>query len=611
MRIRALSINAELPIENFEATDLADRVVIAGPNGVGKTRLKDKIIGMIRNPVPGDNGHLEIDATNQDELNIFGVKTISTRNQDHCDRLRQLIQKSRRRKNISSSIVHIESNRSVENYNLLPYQWNMPDPDDEELGWDISSNSLNSRWNDTQGAIFRKLISLRTKLGEKALAAGGDGKDITISGFRNPMEPFEEAFSQLLHPKSLVEPDLANQQLKFTASGISAPLPVSALSSGEKEVVRIVFDIIMRAPKDSIFVIDEPELHLHPELLLKLVKTLETIGKNNQFIFFSHSPDIISASIDDTVIFMRPPNGGRNQAILANRDNEAVQGLKMLGQSIGVISLGKKVILIEGQDASLDKKLYTQILPAKNRDFVLLPSGGVGTISRFEAVQKSILDQSIWGVDFFVLCDGDTKGPRSNDENLAHSRFRRLPKYHIENYFLDPITLFETLKKLGHPSVGNMTVETIADEIRGLAKNQIGYAVALFVTDYIREQPGHVTLVPSNCNGMTEENLVSAMIAEAVTTSKRTQRILSEVDITKLTKDWYRKIEASINEENLDWHRWIPGRLILRPYLSRVEVKDWIFKKAYIELASNQTVNPFSEIENIFEEFRTIGESSN
>ena len=55
------------------------------------------------------------------------------------------------------------------------------------------------------------------------------------------------------------------------------------LSSGEREVVVLTFDILTQNPSDCIILIDEPEVHLHPELTFRLVKVLKSIGKRNQF----------------------------------------------------------------------------------------------------------------------------------------------------------------------------------------------------------------------------------------------------------------------------------------------------------------------------------------
>src|SRR4029077_17843354 len=105
------------------------------------------------------------------------------------------------------------------------------------------------------------------------------------------------------------------------------------LSSGEKEVMNIVFDFLLRGPKDCVIVFDEPELHLHPELSYKLLQTLSRSGERNQFIFATHSPEIISASLENTVIFVKPPSGDDNQPKDIHRDDKPTQPPPTLGQT--------------------------------------------------------------------------------------------------------------------------------------------------------------------------------------------------------------------------------------------------------------------------------------
>ena len=105
-------------------------------------------------------------------------------------------------------------------------------------------------------------------------------------------------------------------------------------------MVNIVFDFILRSPSDCIVIFDEPELHLHPELSYKLIQTLKSAGQRNQFIFCTHSADIISASLDNSVVFITPPRADlSNQAVVVREDDETHQALKLIGQSIGIVAL--------------------------------------------------------------------------------------------------------------------------------------------------------------------------------------------------------------------------------------------------------------------------------
>jgi AAA domain, putative AbiEii toxin, Type IV TA system len=604
VRITGICVTNVPPIVYFDADDLSNRVVVAGANGVGKTRLKQQLLTIVQNMSPNPTSYVTVEATSDEEKSAWGNGTISTKDSDGCQKLRAIIQANRRRNKLKSSVVHIESNRSFFQPQNFGFSFDFPDPDEDELGWNHMYQPLASRWQETQNAIFKKVLATRNGLGSKAMQLREEGKSSMSLHFDDPLNPYAEAFLSLLAPKTLAKPDLAGQRLRYNFG--SGELYLDELSSGEIEVVRITFDILLRSPNDCVFVIDEPELHLHPELLQRLVRTLEKIGTNNQFIFFSHSPDIISSSIDDTVIFMRPPKEKENQAVRATRNEDAVEGLRLLGQSIGVIALGKKVVVIEGTNSSVDKKTYSSVLGEKFNDFVLLPSGGVGTLTRFESLRKSILDQSLWGVDFFMLRDGDAQSALVEEETDKQSRLRRLPRYHIENYFLEPTLVARVFADLGCPDSGFCQSESIKKLIEDLALDHVGYAVALIVERYINVKPGMTNLIPAHSNAMDARTLSSEMCKLAQEYKEKMHRILSDEDITKITNEWHSRIASSIKAGSNEWHQWIPGKPVVKKLINLAGVKDWTFKTKYLQLSSQGDHVAFSEIKNIFGDFSEI-----
>lgn len=90
--------------------------------------------------------------------------------------------------------------------------------------------------------------------------------------FPDLLEKFTEAFAKLLPGKTLEPFEEQSQTIRYRTE--DTVLPLTSLSSGEKEVVTIVFDFLLRDPRDCIIVFDEPELHLHPELSYRLLRTL-------------------------------------------------------------------------------------------------------------------------------------------------------------------------------------------------------------------------------------------------------------------------------------------------------------------------------------------------
>ena len=82
------------------------------------------------------------------------------------------------------------------------------------------------------------------------------------------------------------------------------------LSSGEKQLFLRTLSIKMLEPKNSIILIDEPELSLHPKWQQRIIEVYKKIGENNQIIIATHSPHILgSVSSENIFILYRNENG--------------------------------------------------------------------------------------------------------------------------------------------------------------------------------------------------------------------------------------------------------------------------------------------------------------
>lgn len=85
---------------------------------------------------------------------------------------------------------------------------------------------------------------------------------------------------------------------------------INDLSSGEKQLFLRTLSIKMLGPKNSIILIDEPELSLHPKWQQRIIEVYKKIGENNQIIIATHSPHILgSVSSENIFILYRDENG--------------------------------------------------------------------------------------------------------------------------------------------------------------------------------------------------------------------------------------------------------------------------------------------------------------
>ncbi|NEP09015.1 MAG: AAA family ATPase [Symploca sp. SIO2C1] len=76
---------------------------------------------------------------------------------------------------------------------------------------------------------------------------------------------------------------------------------ISEMSGGERAIFPILMDFASLNIHNSIILIDELELHLHPPMQQALLRALPELGKNNQFIITTHS-DYIEQLVPEAYI---------------------------------------------------------------------------------------------------------------------------------------------------------------------------------------------------------------------------------------------------------------------------------------------------------------------
>jgi len=77
------------------------------------------------------------------------------------------------------------------------------------------------------------------------------------------------------------------------------------LSSGEKQILIILLNILLQENQPFIVLMDEPEISLHLTWQFDLIRMIRTLNKNCQLIIATHSPAIISKGFKDKVIDMK------------------------------------------------------------------------------------------------------------------------------------------------------------------------------------------------------------------------------------------------------------------------------------------------------------------
>lgn len=86
---------------------------------------------------------------------------------------------------------------------------------------------------------------------------------------------------------------------------------INELSSGEKQLFLRTLAIKMLNPENSIILIDEPELSLHPKWQQRIVDVYRKIGENNQIIIATHSPHILGSVKKENIMLLDKDDEGK------------------------------------------------------------------------------------------------------------------------------------------------------------------------------------------------------------------------------------------------------------------------------------------------------------
>jgi energy-coupling factor transporter ATP-binding protein EcfA2 len=163
-----------------------------------------------------------------------------------------------------------------------------------------------TRFGLLPGPPVRRLITAL----EKAEAQPSKGRLLEqvltpyLDGLSERMEELEVGRRAIAGYVDTIDSFLEGKRFGFSpAQGVAIsdgdtgePLDVSALSSGEKQILVLFSDVVALRERSRLFIIDEPELSLNPEWQRKLMPALlaSTEGSKMQLISATHSIEIMA-----------------------------------------------------------------------------------------------------------------------------------------------------------------------------------------------------------------------------------------------------------------------------------------------------------------------------
>ena len=297
--LRDISINLE---KNDEPLDL---VVLAGSNGSGKTRVLESILQYFQDHIQynyrGNSNKIEIYFEEKekicrnnvgDEMELYeGLKSFSYHEIDNPRNEKHI--KIKKELNILPKIIYVPTEINFQKMNTasttLVQEYNFINIVNTNLIKDIPSY------------IATKMISAMLKNKNEKVG------DVQKKVFNEINEIFENLSIDVKVED--ISQDGRNITLFTNSSGDE--FDINELSSGEKQLFLRTLAIKMLNPENSIILIDEPELSLHPKWQQRIVDVYRKIGKNNQIIIATHSPHILGSVKKENIMLLDKDDEGK------------------------------------------------------------------------------------------------------------------------------------------------------------------------------------------------------------------------------------------------------------------------------------------------------------
>ena len=303
MKIKEIDINGIGCIHNLHLEFNDNMNIICGPNGIGKTTIVESVASMfmygkptIKRNVTDTNGsiHACVDVNGSIIEKTIEIKSFIPNESDNACSF----------SDCASKIISIKVGRNFEysRLNAIPSDkdrnnsevWNEVREGvkfDEVKGWFVN-RFLYSRHEET---LSQQQIS-NYHLAKKCFSIIND----------------KYSFSRVMGATNDIMVNTPQGEIYF-----------EYLSSGFKSIIYLLFSTIkeiefrfkeqnvLAEDFDGIILIDEVEIHLHPEWQEKIITILKDTFPRAQFVVTTHSPHVIQSAEPDQVIALQSNDDGK------------------------------------------------------------------------------------------------------------------------------------------------------------------------------------------------------------------------------------------------------------------------------------------------------------
>lgn len=219
------------------------------------------------------------------------------------------------------------------------------------------------------------------------------------------------------------------------------PIDESLISSGESELIALAIEVLVfsrSSDRNKVLLLDEPDVHLHPDLQHKFITFVENVANEKDFkvVLSTHSTAIVSSFSRNSKLTIVPiTNKDQNQFYEFTRSDVCDQILPIFGaHPLSSVFNKTPVVLVEGDD---DKRVLEQAMRSSNGRLKFAPCvvGTVSALKEWEKWLNTFLPVLYDNPIGFSLRDLDDSSQAEIDDIGVVKRIR-LNCYSIENLLL-------------------------------------------------------------------------------------------------------------------------------------------------------------------------------
>ena len=369
---------------------------------------------------------------------------------------------------------------------------------------------------------------------------------------------------------------------------------ITDLSSGEKEVLFGYLRLRNQAPKNSVILIDEPELHLNPKLAKKLPEFYyETIGKElgNQIWLVTHSDAIlreVAGNKNYSIFHMSESlNDGQNQTRKISLENEAEAALIDLIGEFSEYDQNNKIVIFEGEDSEFDKTMTSSLFPEFENNTNSISAGSKTNVSNLQNILKTAADEGLISKKFISIVDKDSSKIIEDLETLEFS----WDAYHIENYLLNEKYILKVLTDLGYTNEEFNSETKILECLKECAKENLKFHIQHEINQYVTSELQYsVTTKINDSNPLNEEYFKAVEKTISEIESKKSN-ILSQKELFKKEKILSNKFGNALKDDS--WKIIFNGRNILKCFTKKINIIRYEqFRNLIIAKMKNEGYKP-------------------